>query len=175
MWVLNLHRNLQKLRCQQSAGYIHQHGAAFLSHVRHQRLPRVTTAQQKCHTGNGTADSLAFNSQSLTHISLILFLYLWLKRTLAQKSTHIQHLHSVRLWAKILRCTVEQQQQQQWWKTLGVSLGVGRLDLFALCCHYLASLLASNICAGRNMNLQYYVWHLCAHGRAKYVMHCTAM
>lgn len=52
-----------------------------------------------------------------------------------------------------------------WWKTLGVSLGVCRLDLFTLCCHYLALLLAGDVCAVRNMNFRYCAWHSLAAGQ----------
>lgn len=121
---------------------------------------------------NGTADCLAFNPQSLTHISPIpRFLFVF------QTCSRTKKAHCVRLWGKILKmCCKARAAAKQWWKTLGVSLGVGRLDLFALCCHYSALLLASNVCACKGTwtcDIVCDIW--CAHGRAKYVMHFTAM
>ena len=75
-------------------------------------------------------------------------------------------------WKSWVHCTAAAA-AVQWWKTLGVSLGVGRLDLFALCCHYLALPFTSNVCAARNTDLRYCVWHLCAHGRSKRVSRFT--
>lgn len=108
--------------------------SAFLPHGRQRPPPRVTKAQQKCHTApeNGTVD-LAF--------SITIFL-----TEICRLSMESNFFFFV--VGGILRCSIcRAARQLQWWKTLGVSLGVGGLELFALHCHYLAFLYSSNVSA----------------------------
>lgn len=124
-------------------------GSAFLSRVRHQWLPWVTSTQQKCHIAseNGTAESLTFLPQLLCFYSI-------------EKRRHfICHQPcEVKLY---LYCQEEQQN------------GQGRPHVTALTLYGLG--LAGNDFALTNFNVGYWVQHLCCHGMAKHVMQFTTI
>lgn len=74
---------------------------------------------------NGSALCLTFSLFHLKENSKISFCFAFFhKKTL---------LHSVRRWGRVLHVySGEAAATEQWWKTSGVSLGVGMLNLFAL-------------------------------------------